>query len=143
MSTPIKAAIFDLDGVITNTATTHAKAWKFMFDQYNDRRRNEGKEPYETFTIDKDYIQYVDGKPRYMGVKDFLSSRNIVLPYGTPEDTADMETICGLGNKKNSFFLEIIKKEVAEILEENVRKVKEWKEAGIRTAIVSSSKNCQ
>ena len=143
MNAPIKAAIFDLDGVITNTAKTHAYAWKLMFDQYNDRRRIEGKEPYETFTLEEDYIQYVDGKPRYMGVKDFLSSRNIELPYGTPEDKEDMETVCGLGNRKNLIFLKTIKKEGVEILEHNVRKAKEWKKAGIRTAIVSSSKNCQ
>jgi alpha,alpha-trehalase len=143
MSTRIKAAIFDLDGVITDTANTHAKAWKLMFDQYNDRRRKEGKEPYETFTIENDYIQHVDGKPRYMGVKDFLSSRNIELPYGTPKDKEDMETVCGLGNRKNEMFLETIKKEGAEILQENVRKAIEWKKAGIRTGIVSSSKNCQ
>jgi alpha,alpha-trehalase len=143
MSTRIKAAIFDLDGVITDTANTHAKAWKLMFDQYNERRQNEGKEPYETFTIENDYIQYVDGKPRYMGVKDFLSSRNIELPFGNPEDTPDMETVCGLGNMKNKMFLETVKNEGVEILEENVRKAKEWKKAGIRTAIVSSSKNCR
>jgi len=143
MSNHIKAAIFDLDGVITDTATTHAKAWKLMFDHYNDRRRNEGKEPYETFTIEDDYLQYVDGKPRYMGVKDFLGSRNVELPFGNQEDTPDMETVCGLGNMKNKMFLEIVKNEGVEILEENVRKAKEWKKAGIRTAIVSSSKNCQ
>jgi alpha,alpha-trehalase len=143
MSTRIQAAIFDLDGVITDTANTHAKAWKLMFDLYNERRRKEGKEPYETFTIEKDYIQYVDGKPRYMGVKDYLSSRNIELPFGTPKDTADMETVCGLGNMKNQIFLETVKNEGVEILEENVRKAKEWKKAGMRTAIVSSSKNCQ
>jgi len=143
MSTRIKAAIFDLDGVITDTANTHAKAWKIMFDQYNEQRQKEGKEPYGTFTIENDYIQYIDGKPRYMGVKDFLSSRNIELPYGNPEDKSDIETVCGLGNMKNQIFLETVTNEGVEILEENVRKAKEWKKAGIRTAIVSSSKNCQ
>ena len=143
MSTHIKAAIFDLDGVITDTANTHAKAWKLMFDLYNERRQNEGKEPYQTFTIENDYIQYIDGKPRYMGVKDFLSSRSIELPFGNREDKADMETVCGLGNMKNHIFLETVEKEGVKVLEENIRKAKEWKKAGIRTAIVSSSKNCR
>jgi alpha,alpha-trehalase len=138
----IKAAIFDLDGVITDTASTHAKAWKVMFDQYNERRKKEGNEPYTTFT-EEDYIQHVDGKPRYMGVKDFLASRNIDLPFGEPSDPPEKETICGLGNLKNQKFLESIQKEGVEVLEENVIKAKEWKKAGLRLAIVSSSKNCK
>ena len=143
MSKKIKAAIFDLDGVITSTATTHANAWKQMFDQYNDRRKKEGKKPYDTFTIEKDYIQHIDGKLRYTGVKDFLASKNINIPFGEPEDTSDRETICGLGNKKNNIFLDIVDKAGVEILDENVRKAKEWKKAGCKLAIVSSSKNCE
>jgi len=142
MTDKIKAAIFDLDGVITSTASTHATAWKQMFDEYNERRKIEGKEPYEEFTIEVDYTSYIDGKPRYNGVKDFLSSRKINLPFGDPGDSADMETVCGLGNRKNNIFLGKVEKEGVEVLVENVEKAKEWKSTGIKLGIVSSSKNC-
>ncbi|MFC2124873.1 trehalose-phosphatase [Bacteroidota bacterium] len=143
MTDKIKAAIFDLDGVITSTASTHSTAWKQMFDEYNERRKNEGKDPYQPFTIEIDYINYVDGKPRYMGVKDFLSSRKIILPFGDPGDPPDAETICGLGNRKNNIFLGIVEKEGAEVLDKNVEKAKKWKSMGIKLGIVSSSKNCE
>jgi len=139
----IKAAIFDLDGVITDTASTHARAWKQMFDEFNDRRKRDGLEPYETFSIEVDYTNFVDGKPRYMGVKDFLSSRKIVLPFGDPDDSSDAMTICGLGNRKNNIFLDLVETEGADVLSENVDKAREWKSMGIKLAIVSSSKNCQ
>lgn len=143
MTNQIKAAIFDLDGVITSTATTHANAWKKMFDQYNEQREKEGKESYDAFSIETDYMQHVDGKPRYLGVKDFLASRNIILPYGDPQDPPGKETICGLGNLKNNIFLDLVDKEGVEILTENVQKAKKWKKTGCRLAVVSSSKNCR
>jgi len=94
-----KAVIFDLDGVITQTARLHFLAWKRTFDDYLKKKLKEFKE----FTY-KDYLLYVDGKPRYEGVRSFLSSRNIKLAWGAPSDSPEKETICGLGNKKNIFF---------------------------------------
>jgi len=139
----LKAAILDLDGVITHTALIHAEAWKAMFDAYNEKRKKENKEPYDEFSIEEDYIEYVDGMPRYDGVNNFLKSREINLPWGSPEDEPEKETICGLGNLKNEIFLKKIDSQGAKIIEPNVRIVKKWKKAGLKTAIVSSSKNCR
>ena len=97
------AVIFDLDGVITKTAKVHAAAWKKLFDWFLEKRQ--GKE-FKPFDRDEDYRRYVDGKPRYKGVKSFLESRGIELPYGSPDDDPDQETMCGLGNKKNTLFHE-------------------------------------
>ena len=93
-----KAAILDMDGVITRTAKIHAKAWKKMFDEYLQKKSSE-ENKYKPFDIQNDYYKYVDGKPRYEGVESFLKSRGISLPYGTPEDTPDKKTVCGLGNR--------------------------------------------
>lgn len=134
-----KAAIFDLDGVITNTASIHAQAWKRMFDEYLFRRQGD----YTPMEIATDYPEYIDGKPRYDGVQDFLASRGITLAYGSPEDAPDKETVCGLGNRKNQLFQELLATEGFEIYEDAVSQLKRWKETGIKTAIVSSSKNCQ
>ena len=95
------AVLFDLDGVVTDTASIHATCWKQMFDQYlRNRARNRG-EAFRPFELATDYRLYVDGKPRFDGVRDFLSSRAIHLPEGNPEDPTDVETVCGLGNRKN------------------------------------------
>ncbi len=139
----IKAAILDLDGVITQTATLHAEAWKKMFDQYNDKRKDDDKEPFEPFSIEKDYPEYVDGMPRYDGVNNFLKSRNIDLPWGGPDDEPGRETVCGLGNLKNEMFLRTIDSKGADVITPNVEVVREWRKAGLKTAIVSSSKNCR
>lgn len=139
----IEAAIVDLDGVITRTASRHAQAWKEMFDLYNRGRAENGAETFRTFSIEGDYPKYIDGIPRYDGVKNFLKSRNISLPYGKPDDEAGKETICGLGNWKNQIFLQIIEREGVEIFDENVEVVREWKKGGMKTAIISSSKNCK
>ena len=98
------AVIFDLDGVITQTAKVHGMAWKKMFDEYLHSREKKFNEPFKEFTHEGDYLPYVDGKPRYKGVKSFLESRGIDIPYGDPKDPAEMETVCGLGNAKNEFF---------------------------------------
>lgn len=143
MDHKVKAAIFDLDGVITETASLHAKAWKKMFDAYNEKRKEEGKKTYEEFSIKEDYPPYIDGKPRYDGVQSFLKSREIDLPYGDPEDEPRKETVCGLGNWKNDLFQEIIDEGGVPVLKKNVEKVKEWRKHGLKTAIISSSKNCK
>jgi beta-phosphoglucomutase-like phosphatase (HAD superfamily) len=103
------AAIFDLDGVITQTATVHAAAWKAMFDEYLERCPHD-QQAFKAFDAQDDYRRYVDGKPRYEGVKSFLEARGIELPYGDPHDPADRETICGLGNRKNEVFRETLRR---------------------------------
>ena len=137
------AVIFDLDGVITQTALTHAQAWKDMFDKYLKEREKKYNEPFREFTHAGDYLPYVDGKPRYKGVESFLKSRGIDIPFGSPEDSPAMETCCGLGNRKNEAFNAILEKEGAKVYESTVKLIRELKEAGIRLGVASSSKNCK
>ena len=139
----IKAAIIDLDGVVTKTAVLHSKAWEKTFEQYNFRRNHEGKEAFKPYDPEVDYPKYIDGIPRYEGVEQFLKSRNIELPKGLSTDNIKEETVCGLGNLKNKLYLELIEKEGVTVFEENVAQIKAWKQQGIKTAIISSSKNCQ
>ncbi|MPZ89759.1 MAG: hypothetical protein GEU81_17240, partial [Nitriliruptorales bacterium] len=96
----VDAVIFDLDGVVTDTAAVHQAAWKRLFDEYLRARAERDGEPFQTFS-DADYREHVDGRPRYDGVRTFLDSRGITLPEGDPEDPPDAETVCGLGNRKN------------------------------------------
>src|SRR5215211_811820 len=96
--------LFDLDGVITRTATLHATAWKDLFDAFLASRADATGEPFVPFDVDTDYLLYVDGRRRYDGVDTFLRSRGIVLPYGDPSDPPDAGTSCGLGNRKNGYF---------------------------------------
>ena len=100
--------IFDLDGVVTLTASVHAAAWKQLFDGYLHKRAERDNEPFSPFDSRKDYLHYVDGKPRYEGVRSFLESRGIHLPQGTPSDGPDDETLCGLGNKKDVYFKQVL-----------------------------------
>lgn len=141
MNSPVKAVILDMDGVITRTAKLHAKAWNEMFDRYNQRRKNKNKEPFNPFDIGFDYPEYLDGVPRYDGVQAFLLSRNIDLPFGSEDDEPGEETICGLGNWKNELFHEFLRNEGVEVYEDAVEKVKKWKEKGLKTALISASKN--
>ncbi len=136
------AVVFDLDGVITQTATTHSAAWKKMFDEYLKKREKEHNESFKEFT-QKDYLEYVDGKPRYKGVESFLKSRGIDLPWGDAKDEPGKETICGLGNKKNEAFREVLKKKGAEVYPSTVELLKELKNAGVKLGVASSSKNCK
>jgi beta-phosphoglucomutase-like phosphatase (HAD superfamily) len=98
-----EAVLFDMDGVITDTASIHASCWKMMFDEDLKRRATHEAEAFRPFDIDADYKVHVDGKPRYQGVRDFLKSRGITLPEGTREDRSIGETICSLGNQKTSW----------------------------------------
>jgi alpha,alpha-trehalase len=139
----IDAVIFDMDGVITNTAAVHAAAWKQMFDEYLKKRAKQHRHQFQPFDADTDYHRYVDGKPRYDGVKSFLESRDISLPYGNPEDKPDQETICGLGNRKNQYFLQRLKKQGADIYRSSVRFVKQLQSNGVRTAVISASRNAE
>jgi beta-phosphoglucomutase family hydrolase len=139
----IEACLFDLDGVLTQTAKVHAKAWKQMFDEYLRRRAERDGEEFVEFDIHHDYDEYVDGKPRYEGVRSFLESREIELEQGTPQDPPDAETIDGLGNRKNELVLEMIKRDGVDPYEGSVRYAKAAREAGLRRAVVSSSTNCR
>jgi trehalose 6-phosphate phosphatase len=143
MKYAIKAAILDLDGVVTNTAVQHNRAWKLAFDELNARRANRGEPPFTPFTPQIDYKKYFDGIPRYDGVYNFLQSRGLAVSRGTAEDDKDMETICGIGNLKNSIFENILAEEGVQVLQENVKKIKSWQEEGLKTAVISSSKNCR
>jgi beta-phosphoglucomutase family hydrolase len=138
-----RACLFDLDGVLTQTAKVHAAAWKDMFDAYlRDHAANSGEE-FVPFDSVSDYNEYVDGKPRYDGVRSFLESRDIHLPHGTPDDPPGAETVDGLGNRKNELVLTLIKRDGVEAYEGSVRYVKAVREAGVRRAVVSSSTNCR
>jgi beta-phosphoglucomutase family hydrolase len=138
----IEACLFDLDGVLTQTATIHAKAWKEMFDDYLRERAKRTGDDFAPFT-DDDYDEYVDGKPRYDGVRSFLESRGIELPDGTPDDEPGTETVDGLGNRKNDLVLALIERDGVDAYEGSVRYVRAARDAGVRRAVVSSSSNCR
>ncbi len=138
------AVLFDLDGVVTRTARVHAAAWKRLFDGYLEERasREGGGGGFEPFDAEHDYVEYVDGKPRYEGVASFLRSRGLELPQGSPSDGPGEETVCGLGNRKNRYFLEQLERDGVEVYPSTVRLLRGLRRAGIRTAVVSSSANC-
>jgi beta-phosphoglucomutase family hydrolase len=142
-SASFDAVLFDLDGVLTATAKVHDAAWKKTFDAYLKERAAKNNEPFKPFDPDEDYSKYVDGKPRYDGVKSFLESRGIHLPYGDPHDPPEKETICGIGNRKEELVIKTLKTEGVEVYDGSVAWVKQLRKNGIKTAVVSSSKNCQ
>ncbi len=137
------AVIFDMDGVITKTALTHAAAWKKMFDEYLRKREAEHGEKFIEFTHAGDYLPYVDGRPRYKGVQCFLESRGIDIPFGETSDEAEKETVCGLGNGKNDAFNKVLNQEGVEVYPSTVALLNELKEAKIKLGVASSSKNCK
>lgn len=137
------AVLFDLDGVLTSTARIHSRCWKVMFDDFLGRRAAAGKEPFRPFDIAADYKLYVDGKPRYEGVRSFLASRNISVPDGTPADPPTAVTVCGLGNRKDELVKAAIDRGEVESYPGSVALVKRLREQGLRTAVVSSSNNCR
>jgi len=138
----IKACLFDLDGVLTQTAKLHAEAWKTMFDDYLRARADRNGGEFLPFELLEDYDTYVDGKPRLDGVRSFLASRGITLPEGTPEDPSGAETVAGLGNRKNELVLRLMRERGIDVYEGSVRYVEAVREAGLRRAVVSSSRNC-
>jgi beta-phosphoglucomutase family hydrolase len=137
----VRACLFDLDGVLTQTAKVHAAAWKEMFDAYLQERAGRMGERYVPFDKLKDYDEYVDGKPRYDGVRSFLASRGIELPEGESTDPPGEETVRGLGNRKNELVLELLRRDGVEAYEGSVRYVEAARDAGLRRAVVSSSAN--
>jgi beta-phosphoglucomutase family hydrolase len=139
----IDACLFDLDGVLTQTAKVHAAAWKEMFDDHLRARAERTGETCEPFDAGADYNEYVDGKPRYDGVRSFLQSRGIELPEGDSSDPPTAETVRGLGNRKNELVLELIRRQGVEAYEGSVRYVHAARQVGLRCAVVSSSANCR
>jgi beta-phosphoglucomutase family hydrolase len=139
----VRACLFDLDGVLTQTAKVHAAAWKEMFDGYLRERAAHSDEELVVFDAVGDYDEYVDGKPRYEGVHAFLEARGIDLPQGDPSDASDAETVDGLGNRKNEIVLRMIRDEGVQAYAGSVRYVKAARDAGLARAVVSSSANCR
>src|SRR5919112_4559121 len=137
----VRACLFDLDGVLTRTATVHAAAWKEMFDRYLRERAARTGEAFVPFDPVADYDKHVDGKPRYDGVRSFLAARGIELAEGDPGDAPDAETVIGLGDRKNELVLQMIREKGVEVYEGSVRYLKAARDAGLRRAVVSSSAN--
>jgi HAD superfamily hydrolase (TIGR01509 family) len=136
----IDAVVFDLDGVITRSESVHHASWELLFNEYLEDRSARFQEPFEPFRP-SDYLEFVDGKPRYDGVASFLESRNISLPWGSAEDSQDAETVCGLGNRKNDYFLAHLEEHGIEAYDTSVELVRELQRQGIETALISSSRN--
>jgi beta-phosphoglucomutase family hydrolase len=139
----IRACLFDLDGVLTKTAVVHAAAWKQMFDGFLRERAERAGEEFVPFDPERDYAQYVDGKPRLDGVRSFLASRGIELPEGGPDDPPSAETVVGLGLRKNEIVLRLIHERGVEAYPGSVRYLEAARGAGLRRAVVSSSTNCR
>lgn len=138
----LKGVVFDLDGVITDTARLHQNAWEAMFNGFLKKWSEREGKPYVPFDPDQDYHAYVDGKPRFEGVASFLESRGIDLPWGSENDPPDAWTVCGLGNKKNEAFQGVLRKEGPERYETSVEFVKNLRAGGLKTGVASSSRNC-
>jgi beta-phosphoglucomutase family hydrolase len=136
------AVLFDLDGVITDTASLHAACWKQMFDEYLQKRATQKGEAFRPFDLAADYRLYVDGKPRFDGVRDFLTSRSIQLPEGSPDDPPQAETVGGLGNRKNDLINEVIRDVGVEPYEGSVKLIHQLRDQGFKIAVVTSSQNC-
>lgn len=134
----VTALLFDLDGVLTSTATVHAKAWQEAFDgflkEYDDSQR--------PFDVDRDYADYVDGRPRFDGVRAFLESRDIELPEGADDDPPDAQTVHGVGNRKQELLLKVVDRDGVQPYDGAVRYLRAARDAGLRRAVVSSSENC-
>ena len=141
--TRFDGAIFDLDGVVTKTAGIHADAWKRVFDEFLKRWATRTEQFFQPFDLIRDYRQYVDGKPRNDGVTSFLDSRGISLPYGYEDDASDQDTICGLGNRKDTLFLETLKDQGVEPYQVTLELIRAFRTQGKKTAVVTASKNCK
>jgi beta-phosphoglucomutase family hydrolase len=139
----ISACLFDLDGVLTQTAKVHAAAWKQMFDAFLLMRSEQMGQPFRPFDLSTDYREYVDGKLRSDGVRSFVASRGIVLEEGSADDPPSAETIVGLGARKNGLFLDILRRNGVEVYEGSRRFVVAARDAGLRRAVVSASSNCR
>jgi beta-phosphoglucomutase family hydrolase len=138
-----QACLFDLDGVLTQTAKVHAKAWKEMFDEFLAERAEQTGQPFVAFDARADYDRYVDGLPRADGVRNVLQARGIELPEGADGDPPDAQTVHGLGNRKNELALAIIDRDGVQVYDGSVDYVHAARDAGLRCAVVSSSTNAR
>jgi beta-phosphoglucomutase family hydrolase len=136
------AMLFDLDGVVTRTASVHAAAWKALFDDFLEQWAAEHGEPYRPFDADRDYRDFVDGRRRHDGVATFLASRGIGLPAGTSDDDPGERTVAGLGRRKDGYFLDSLAVHGVELFDDAVTLVRALHRAGKTVAIVSASENC-
>jgi beta-phosphoglucomutase family hydrolase len=140
---PTRGLLFDLDGVLTQTAKQHAAAWKLMFDEFLAQWAQDTGEPFMPFDASADYDTYVDGRPRLAGTQSFLTSRHIELPTGTPEDAPGKPTVHGLSNRKNDLVLELIRTQGVTVYPGSVRYLHAAREAGLPCAVVTSSANAE
>lgn len=136
-----QAVIFDLDGVVTQTSSVHRVAWREMFNNYLKVHAERTGGEFQPFT-DSDYLTYVDGKPRYDGVASFLESRGIELPFGSPTDGIDKESVCGLGNAKDKAFNHVLARDGVAVFSSTVELILTLKKLGVKIGVASSSKNC-
>jgi len=137
------AVIVDLDGVVTRTATIHAEAWNRLFDQYLKKRERRGEGPYQPFDAETDYRRFVDGKPRYDGVASFLAARGITLPHGAAADSPRKETVCGLGNRKDQYFLQLIEQRGVSTYESTIRLLRRLRQVGMKVGVFSASRHAE
>lgn len=137
-----EAILSDLDGVITKTARLHAAAWKRLFDDYLERVTAKTGRTFQPFDLEEDYRVHLDGKPRQDGVRDFLKSRGMSLPLGSPGDHADRETFYGLGNQKDRYFDSALEKTGVDVYPGTVEFLRLAKRSGLKMAVVSSSHHC-
>lgn len=141
LPTHVTACLFDLDGVLTQTARVHNAAWRTTFDEFLRRHAADNDEPFQPFDPDEDYRRYVDGRPRYDGVRTFLASRDIVLPEGTPDDPPEAETVHGIGNCKNVRLLQELRTHGVDVYPGSVTYLRAVADAGLRRAVVTASAN--
>jgi len=136
-----EAAIFDMDGVVTNTTAAHSKAWKQIFDEYLKVRAESHEEAFVEFTHARDYLGFVDGRPRFDGVEAFLKSRGIIIPRGSPEDGLGSETVYALGSRKNVVFNQIIEREGVSVFGGTIAMIREMLARDIKVGLATSSYN--
>ena len=137
-----EALLFDLDGVITRTASLHSRAWKQLFDEFLALRAAQTGTSFVPFDVETDYRRYVDGKPRVAGVLSFLAARGIDVPMGEPGDQAEQQTVHGLARRKDRYFLELLGREGVQVFDPAVALLRSARGRGMRTAVASSSHHC-
>lgn len=135
------AVLFDLDGVLTDTASIHSQAWKATFDDFLATRAKMNRTEFVPFDIETDYRQHVDGRPRFEGVNQFLRSRGIELPWGRHDDPAGEATVCAIGNRKNDLVGTILKEQGVEVYPGSLRLLNALAAKGMPLAVVTSSAN--
>src|SRR5262249_32143834 len=136
------AVLLDLDGVITDTANIHAACWKQMFDEYLQKRATQRGDTFRPFDLVTDYRLYVDGKPRFDGVRGYPTPRRLQLPEGHPDEPPQAETVEGLGNRKNDLVNQIIEDKGVDPYEGSVELIRRLRHRGLKIAVVPSSQNC-